>query len=207
MHRLRAAQRISFCSICAINGKGFSSKMRICCVTGKVSCISCPSGTVVTINMIGTLLKVCANMHHCDGHFLQRCIFLKKCTIVMDTLCKDASFCKDASLRWTLFGNTLIHRDAGGQHILLPVSLLHQPEDLGSRWNGPVPMDPCPVASAVHQLHMPVKSRIGMPRLCKRFAAQQCSRQQHFCHAALHGLPLEKHMPTISDGSGGYSEP
>lgn len=56
--RLRAVQRMSFCSVCAINGKGFSSKLRICCITGKVSCIVCPPGTVVTINMIGTLLKI-----------------------------------------------------------------------------------------------------------------------------------------------------
>jgi hypothetical protein len=56
--RLRAVQQMSFCSVCAINGKGFSSKLRICCITGRVSCITCPPGTVVNINMIGTLLKI-----------------------------------------------------------------------------------------------------------------------------------------------------
>jgi hypothetical protein len=56
--RLRAVQRMSFCSICAINGKGFGCKLRVCCITGKVSCITCPPGTVVTIDMVGTLLKI-----------------------------------------------------------------------------------------------------------------------------------------------------
>lgn len=56
--RLRAVQRMTFCSICAINGKGFGSKLRVCCITGKVSCITCPAGTVVTVDMVGTLLKI-----------------------------------------------------------------------------------------------------------------------------------------------------
>lgn len=79
--RLRAAQHITFCSVCAINGKGFACKLRICCVTRKMSCITCPAGThcfgqsfilplcpdplqcagtVVTINMVGVLLKICS---------------------------------------------------------------------------------------------------------------------------------------------------
>ena len=56
--KIRACQRITFCSICAINGKGFGSKLRICCLTKKVSCVTCPPDTVVTVNMVGTLLKV-----------------------------------------------------------------------------------------------------------------------------------------------------
>ena len=64
VHRLRAAQEISFCSVCAINGKGFSSKLRVCCLTRRMSCISCPAGTVVTINMVGVLLKICSMYYY-----------------------------------------------------------------------------------------------------------------------------------------------
>ena len=43
--RREAAHRMSFCVVCAINGKGFQSKLRMCSVTGALSCISCQPGT------------------------------------------------------------------------------------------------------------------------------------------------------------------
>lgn len=77
---LLAAQQLSFCTVCAINGRGtattsgssmsggigqsFShSKLRMCCQTGELSCISCPVGTVVTVNLTGVLLKICATYY------------------------------------------------------------------------------------------------------------------------------------------------
>jgi hypothetical protein len=69
--RLGAAQRLSFCSICAINGRGAvtggtpfsSSKLRMCCHTGNLYCTVCPQGTVVEVNMVGVLLKICATYY------------------------------------------------------------------------------------------------------------------------------------------------
>jgi hypothetical protein len=42
--RLRAAHTVSFCILCAVNGKGFQCKLRMCCISGKLSCVSCPEG-------------------------------------------------------------------------------------------------------------------------------------------------------------------
>lgn len=69
--RLSAAQRLSFCCLCAINGRGSatgsnpfsSSKLRMCCHTGKLYCTVCTKGTVVTVNMVGVLLKICATYY------------------------------------------------------------------------------------------------------------------------------------------------
>ena len=42
--RLASAQRISFCALCAANGKGFKGKLRMCCISGELSCVSCQPG-------------------------------------------------------------------------------------------------------------------------------------------------------------------
>ena len=42
--RSQAAERMSFCVVCAINGKGFQSKLRMCSITGTLSCITCQPG-------------------------------------------------------------------------------------------------------------------------------------------------------------------
>lgn len=44
--------------------QGFNSKLRICCLTNKVSCITCPPDTVVSINMVGILLKICSTYYY-----------------------------------------------------------------------------------------------------------------------------------------------
>lgn len=41
---LHASTRMSFCIVCAINGKGFQSKLRMCSVEKTVSCITCQPG-------------------------------------------------------------------------------------------------------------------------------------------------------------------
>ena len=87
--RLSAAQQVSFCCICAVNGRSASSsssggsgasysasstvggasaftscKLRLCCQTGELSCITCPAGTVVTVNLVGVLLKICSTYYY-----------------------------------------------------------------------------------------------------------------------------------------------
>ena len=42
--RRQAAHMMCFCVVCAINGKGFQSKLRMCSVTGALSCITCQPG-------------------------------------------------------------------------------------------------------------------------------------------------------------------
>lgn len=64
--RMAAARRLSFCAVCAINGRGFQCKLRMCCLDGALSCITCPPGTVVTVDMLGVLLKVgCSSFYMC----------------------------------------------------------------------------------------------------------------------------------------------
>jgi hypothetical protein len=64
--RMTAARRLSFCAVCAINGRGFQCKLRMCCLDGTLSCIACPPGTVVTVDMLGVLLKVgCSSFYMC----------------------------------------------------------------------------------------------------------------------------------------------
>lgn len=64
--RMNAIQNISFCAVCAINGKSFSStKLRMCCFSGELSCIHCPmEGTVVTVNMLGVVLKISSTYYY-----------------------------------------------------------------------------------------------------------------------------------------------
>ena len=51
--RLASAQRISFCVVCAANGKGFKGKLRMCCISGDLSCVACNAG-----DYFGTILDV-----------------------------------------------------------------------------------------------------------------------------------------------------
>lgn len=56
--RARAASRMSFCVVCAIAGKGFQGKLRMCTATGTLMCTTCAPGTVVTISMTGVLIRL-----------------------------------------------------------------------------------------------------------------------------------------------------
>lgn len=59
---------LTFCILCAINGKQFSSKLRTCAETGQTYCVSCTAGTVIRINMLGTLLRLCDRSYYlCSG--------------------------------------------------------------------------------------------------------------------------------------------
>lgn len=42
--RRAAAHLMSFCLVCAINGKGFQSKLRMCSISRGLSCITCQPG-------------------------------------------------------------------------------------------------------------------------------------------------------------------
>lgn len=96
--RFLSAQQLKFCAVCAINARGasgmgsyassstnlsanlassstaaFSSgKLRLCCQTGSLSCVTCPPGTVVSVNMVGVLLKICSTYYY----------MCPKCTLV-----------------------------------------------------------------------------------------------------------------------------
>ena len=47
--RREAAHKISFCLVCAINGKGFQSKLRMCSILGVLSCITCQPGKTLLV--------------------------------------------------------------------------------------------------------------------------------------------------------------
>jgi hypothetical protein len=81
-YRYRAVQYTHICCVCAINNKLNASKMRMCSITGEVNCVTCPRGTVLKINMMGIVLKICNTSYymcpictnftiwHADGHDL-----------------------------------------------------------------------------------------------------------------------------------------
>jgi hypothetical protein len=56
--RAKAAATMSFCVVCAISGKGFQGKLRMCTVKGTLTCATCSPGTVVTVNMAGVLIRL-----------------------------------------------------------------------------------------------------------------------------------------------------
>lgn len=52
------------CCVCALSGKGIRTPMRYCCATGTLSCVHCPSGSVIVINMLGVMLRVCNTSYY-----------------------------------------------------------------------------------------------------------------------------------------------
>lgn len=59
-----SAHNITFCLLCAMNERGVRNKMRMSITTGETSCDSCPKGTVVTVNMLGVILKICNTSYY-----------------------------------------------------------------------------------------------------------------------------------------------
>ena len=59
-----ATCHINICVICGINGKGIRTPIRQCCETGTLSCVQCPASTIVTINMIGVMLRICNTSYY-----------------------------------------------------------------------------------------------------------------------------------------------
>ena len=47
-----AAHCMSFCIVCALNGKGFQNKIRMCSISRELSCVSCPPGTLTICQII-----------------------------------------------------------------------------------------------------------------------------------------------------------
>jgi hypothetical protein len=80
--RYRAVKYNHICCTCAINNRLNSSKMRMCSITREINCVSCPRGTILKINMLGIILKICNTSYymcpsctnftvwHADGHDL-----------------------------------------------------------------------------------------------------------------------------------------
>lgn len=47
------------CSTCALNGKGFNVKMRMCGLSGKLMCDECTTDSILRIDMLGVVLSLC----------------------------------------------------------------------------------------------------------------------------------------------------
>lgn len=62
--RFYAAHNLHFCTMCAMNGRGLRSKLRMCITTGSLQCDACPPGTVLSVNMLGCILKVCNTSYY-----------------------------------------------------------------------------------------------------------------------------------------------
>jgi hypothetical protein len=54
-----AASYFHICTACVLNGKGFKNKLRMCGLTGKLLCNDCETDSVLKINMLGIILRIC----------------------------------------------------------------------------------------------------------------------------------------------------
>jgi hypothetical protein len=56
------------CLVCALSGKGINSPVRMRTDTSELVCTTCSPGTIVQINMVGTVLRVCNTSYYmCVG--------------------------------------------------------------------------------------------------------------------------------------------
>jgi hypothetical protein len=58
--RVYQACNLHFCMICVINGKGITTPMRMCSITGKLSCTVCNGASIMTVCMLGIILRICS---------------------------------------------------------------------------------------------------------------------------------------------------
>lgn len=56
--KMQSARVLRFCIVCAINGRGFAGKFRMCTRTMSLCCTACSDGSIVSIDMIGVVLCV-----------------------------------------------------------------------------------------------------------------------------------------------------
>ena len=59
-----AACHSYICCVCAISGKGINTSLRFCSETGSISCVCGAEGSILVVNMIGVLLKVCNTSYY-----------------------------------------------------------------------------------------------------------------------------------------------
>lgn len=83
--QMNAIKHFCICAVCCINKKGFRSKLRMCGLTGIISCDLCQSDSILQINMLGVVLRICdSSLYMCptcckitlwrgDGTDLHRC--------------------------------------------------------------------------------------------------------------------------------------
>lgn len=73
--KMKAAHILRFCCVCAINEKGFNTKMRLCCQSGNLSCTSCPDGTILSVDMLGVVLTVCNTPYYLCPCCIKVCVW------------------------------------------------------------------------------------------------------------------------------------
>lgn len=66
--RVYAACNVRLCIFCALSGKGVRTPMRICVETRALRCTTCPNGSIVTINMLGVMLRICNSSYSLCPH-------------------------------------------------------------------------------------------------------------------------------------------
>lgn len=73
--KMRAAHVLHFCCVCAVNNRGFNTKMRLCCQGGGLSCATCPEGTILSVDMLGVVLTVCNTPHYLCPCCVKVCVW------------------------------------------------------------------------------------------------------------------------------------
>lgn len=63
-NKLFMAHHVYFCLLCALNDRTSKTKLRKCSMTNTMSCTTCPPGTVVCVNMLGVVLKICNTSYY-----------------------------------------------------------------------------------------------------------------------------------------------
>jgi hypothetical protein len=59
-NRVYQVCHLHICIMCTLAGKGILTPMRQCSITGDLSCSVCQPGTIITIGMIGVILRICS---------------------------------------------------------------------------------------------------------------------------------------------------
>jgi hypothetical protein len=159
------------CCVCSLSGRGINTPMRLCSETGEISCVSCPPGSVVCINMIGVLLKVCNTTYY----MCPCCTRLKLWNGDGDDLCPGGL---EKGCRCATSGG-------GGRHHLMPqissVPWQHprigcHPNTMGDNNNNKF-MDRCAVCTSKHTgNHAPIYVPDPKERMLRRVVL--CSRHR-----------------------------
>lgn len=219
--RREAASSMSFCIVCAINGKGFQSKLRMCSITGELSCITCQPG------MIG-----CSSLfskHASLPGFLSCSILFSKHSSLPGILSFSSLFFIFA--RYLDSMDCFRHsgdRQPAGHHDpsqwcpFLHVPMLHRPARVDGGWQRPrqervsllavwggaqrrhglLQRGVCCISGAAELV--PVPEPVPLP--CSSSSGSSNKQQQRRRFAAVPGVRVQEHVPPRAHGPSARQE-
>jgi hypothetical protein len=108
-----ATRYLRICSTCVVNGRGVKNKMRMCGLTGKLTCDECGTESILKIDMLGVMLRLCnINLFMCPT-CCQMCIWkgtgydLSICTCKPLLRIEKKTSCSVCTSRYVVMGPLL----------------------------------------------------------------------------------------------------